>query len=486
VLKVLCLIGILSAATTLCLSAETDEWNSYGGDIGSQHCSRLRQIDSANVKDLKLRWVWKPSEMQLVSGREIKVGPFQATPIVVGNLLIFPTPLNRVVALNSETGAIVWTFDPRSYEKVPLITSMGFIHRGVAMWRGTSKEGPRIYFNSRQRLWALNLQDGTPIKTFGGGGSIDLARNLRRPGKPWFVNSTSPPIIIGGVLIVGHCVSDIGNYKTDTTGEVQAFDVLDGHTLWKFNTVLDDGSWSKGTAPWLNDGHTNVWGPLSGDESQNAVFVPVSAPGSDHYGGARIGDNQLSDSIISLDVRTGRRRWSFQTVKHDLWDYDLAAAPIVADLKSGRGSKPLVIQLTKTGFVFVFDRISGRPLWPISEIRTPSSDVPGESAARSQPTTTAIDPLCRQGFGSGDVIDLSSALKKAAILRISRYRTGKLFTPPSLQGTVSMPGIFGCVNWGGGAFWPERGMLIPELCTAMSPPLRGDRDEPFGDPENMG
>lgn len=456
----------------------------YGGDPGGMKYSPLEQINRSNVGQLELAWTWQTGEEPIPEYKQpvrwqdpVRPGAFEATPLMIGDTLYLSTAYNRVVALDANTGLELWSYDPRAYEwGRPPYGATEFMHRGVAAWTdGTER---RIFINSRWRLIALDAATGMPIPTFGQGGEIDLTKDLI-----WEVFSrlhymqTSPPVIYQDLVIVGSGVPDGFGYRRNPPGDVQAFDVRTGERVWSFHTVPQKGEFGNDTwqdGSWSYTGSTNVWGPITVDEERGLVYLPVSAPNSDFYGGHRKGDNLFAESIVCLDANTGERVWHFQTVHHGLWDYDLSAPPNLVTIHVDGRTIDAVVVLGKTGFAYVFDRVSGEPVWPIEERPVPQSDVPGERTSPTQPFPTKPPPFSKQGFSSDDLIDFTPELRAEALEVISEYRLGPIFTPPSLEGTVIM-GEGGGANWGGAAFDPEtailyvRAMNFPTLIKLVKP-----------------
>ncbi|MGH7468051.1 MAG: amidohydrolase family protein [Longimicrobiales bacterium] len=455
------------------------DWPSYAGDPGAMKYSALTNINRSNVTQLKLAWEWRPGEKNIRdtdTTRAARPGDFQVTPIVINDTMYLSTPFNRVIALEAGTGRELWSYDPGAYKPGQPSNGTGFVHRGVAVWSGNER---RVFMNSRWRLIALNGKTGRPIASFGTNGEVDLTKNLRRPVKLIHYTNTSPPVVWRNLVIVGNGVGDRLVYKSDPPGDVQAFDVMTGKLVWRFNTIPDAGEFGVNTweeESWKTIGHTNVWAPFSVDAERGIVYLPVSTPSNDYYGGARKGDNLFAESLVALDARTGKRIWHFQTVHHGLWDYDIPAPPVLYTATvNGRGVDAVAV-LGKTGFVYAFERVSGAPIWPIEERAVAPSDVPGERAARTQPYPTKPRPFTRQGFTEDDVIDLTPEIKQLALAELAKWRTGPLFTPPSLQGTVVQPGVIGGAGWGGGAYDPEsqtlyiKGTNQPALMRLISLP----------------
>jgi quinoprotein glucose dehydrogenase len=436
------------------------EWPFYGGDQAGTRWSRAADINRANVSTLEVAWTWKPGEKPLPEFRT-QPGSFENTPLMIDNVLYISTPYNRVVALDAESGRELWAYDPRAYEAGQVPNGTGFVHRGVAAWR--DKGQLRIFLNSRDRLICLDARTGEPVSSFGVKGAISLVADLKWRVDPKQFTSTSPPIVFKDLVIVGNGVADRLAYPKDPPGDVRAFDAKTGRRVWTFHTVPQAGelgveTW--GHDSWKVTGHTNVWAPMTLDERRGLVYLPVSTPSNDFYGGARPGQNLFAESIVCLDAVTGVRKWHFQTVHHGLWDYDLPSPPNLVSIKPDGRAVEAVVQLTKQGLVFVFDRLTGRPLWPIEERPVPPSDMAGEQASPTQPFPTKPPPLTELGAAEADAFDLTPELHAAALTELRKLRLGPIYTPPSVQGTLQRPGIIGGANWGGAAFDPSSGRLF--------------------------
>jgi quinoprotein glucose dehydrogenase len=441
--------------------AAAQEWPYHGGDPGETHYSKLALINRDNVRNLKPAWEWKTGETPLP---EFKTTPgmFQSTPLMIGGVLYLSTPYNRVVALDAATGREIWTYDPKAYEQGQVPNGTGFVHRGVAAWRDGKAGKLRIFMNSRSRLIALDAETGKPVRTFGDNGIVNLVAGLRWETDPKQYTNTSPPVVYKDLVIVGNGVADRLVFKKDPPGDVRAFDARTGKLAWTFYTVPRAGeygieTWGNGSEKFT--GHTNVWAPMTLDASRGLLYLPVSTPSNDFYGGARPGQNLFGESLVCLDAATGKRKWHFQTVHHGLWDYDLPGPPVLAAIHVNGRKIDAVVQLTKTGWAFVFDAVSGQPVWPIEERPVPASDVPGEHAWPTQPFPTKPPPFSEQGVTLEDAFDLTPELKAEAQAALRKLRIGPVFTPPSLEGTAMRPSIIGGANWGGGALDPETGML---------------------------
>ncbi|MGQ0640127.1 MAG: pyrroloquinoline quinone-dependent dehydrogenase [Gemmatimonadaceae bacterium] len=448
------------------------EWPAYGGDPGGQKYSPLADINRGNVSRLTLAWTWETGEQAIrdtASTRAARPGMFQATPVMVNDTLYLSTPFNRVVALDPATGAKYWEFDPGAYRPGQPSNGTGFVHRGVAVWSDSSER--RVFINSRWRLIALNAATGQPVTSFGAGGEVDLTSGLSRPVEKRHYTNTSPPVVWRDLVIVGNGVGDRLVYKGDPPGDVQAFDVRTGQRRWRFKTVPEAGEFGNDTwenESWRYVGHTNVWAPFTVDTARGYIYLPVGTPSNDWYGGRRLGANLFGESIVCLNAQTGERVWHFQVAHHGLWDYDLPAPPNVVTLQAAGGNVDAVILPTKQGWIFVFDRVTGKPVWPVEERPVPASEVPGERAWPTQPAPTLPASVALQGFGHNDVIDFTPDIKAAAVAELARYTSGPLYTPPSEVGTVTMPGSIGGVGWGGAAFDPVSKTLYVKASNSPS------------------
>ncbi|MCI0433919.1 MAG: pyrroloquinoline quinone-dependent dehydrogenase, partial [Gemmatimonadetes bacterium] len=462
----------MPANRTVALNSAPIGWIAWGADAASTKHSPLTTIDRSNVNRLEVAWEWRPAETAIPdtdSTRAARPGNFQASPLAIGDTLFLSTPFNRVVALDARTGRELWSYDPGAYRAGQPSNGTGFVHRGVATW--TDGTGRRIFMNSRWRLIALDARTGRPIPSFGTDGEVDLAADLIWPVNRIHYTNTSPPLVVGDIVIVGNGVGDRLTYRNDPPGDVQAFDVRTGRRVWRFNPIPRPGEFGHETwedRSWSYTGHTNVWAPMSADLERGLVYLPVSTPSNDFYGGDRKGDNLFGESLVCLDAKTGRRVWHYQIVHHGVWDYDLPTAPILASVRVNGTLRDVVVQLTKQGFAFVFDRVTGEPVWPIEERPVASSDVPGERLAPTQPFPTRPAPFAKQGFAESDVIDFTPELKAFALDIVRRQRMGPLYTPPSLEGTVMMPGVIGGAGWGGGALDPTAGVLYVKASNSAS------------------
>ena len=438
------------------------EWPHVGSEQAQTKYSAAEEITAANVGELEIVWKWEPNEMPLEE-YDTRPGPFQATPVMIGNVLYLSTMYTRVAALDAETGAELWVFDPKAYEGGPKgVGPRGFKHRGIAYWNDGDVE--RIFLNSRDRLYAIDAATGELDAGFGESGSVLLTEGHGRPVTRYEFDQTSPPVVFEDLVIVGSRVPDRLQRKFDTPGTVQAFDARTGERRWIFFTIpqsIDDlGADTWEDESWRYTGHANVWGLMSLDAERGLLYVPTSTPSGDYWGGHRLGANLFAESLVCLDARTGRREWHFQTVHHGVWDYDLSAAPNLVTITVDGREIDAVAQVSKNGFTYVFDRVTGEPVWPIEERAVDTTtDVPGEVLYPTQPFPTRPPPFSGQGVSLEDANDLTPEIHALAVEEMQRFRLGPLFTPPSLQGTLQRPGSSGGANWGGAAFDPETGLL---------------------------
>lgn len=477
------LAAVWAVATALSAaddSASSTDWPSFGNDPGNTRYSPLSQIDASNFARLEIAWRWTSSS-QKVTGENprIKPGQFKAVPIVIDGLLYVATELSQVVALDAGTGELVWELDPRSWE-AGRPANVGFQHRGVAYWQ--DGETRRIFVTTHdRRLISLDARTGATDPEFGKDGFVDLLpgdgeeRWGRRVNRR-LVTHSSPPAIVGSTVVVGSIIHDGATRQEAAPGHVQAFDARTGALRWIFHTIPQQGE--PGVETWENDswrkaGNTNVWTTMAVDEELGAVYLPVSTPTDDFYGGHRLGDNLYAESIVCLDAQTGERRWHFQAVHHGLWDYDFPTAPNLVDITVDGKRIPALAQVSKQAFTYVLDRRTGKPVWPVEERPVPPSDVPGERASPTQPFPTRPPPFDRQGTSDDVLIDLTPELKEEALEIAHGYRLGPLFTPPSLgAGTLILPSAGGGANWPGAAVDPETGILyVPSMTSPGVNPL---------------
>jgi len=448
-------ITLLAPVSTLLLLAA--DWPSWEGDAGGMKYSSLDQITKKNVKSLRIAWSFDVGDVS--DGKNYPTrSTFEATPLIVGGVLYISTPFCRVFALNAETGTRVWVFDPEIDKSTR--TNL-FVSRGVSYW--TSGGEKRIFLGDLAgRLWALDAANGRPVETFGTKGFVDLKAGMAEGFETAQYRVTSPPAVCGGAVITGALVTD--SQPQGPSGDIRAFDVLTGKLLWRFHTVPRPGEYGHDTwagESWKNRGGTNAWSVMSVDDKSRTVFAPLTSPSYDFYGGDRKGANLFGDSVVALDCATGKHKWHFQTIRHDIWDYDLPAQPLLAEVRREGKSVPAVAQVTKTGFVFLLDRRTGAPLFPVEERPVPRSNLPGEETWPTQPFPVKPPPFARQSMSADDVTTVLPESRRECLEMLEGAKVdARLFDPWSEQNQVIFPGLNGGANWGGAAFDPSAGVLF--------------------------
>jgi len=441
------------------------EWFYYGGDSASSKYSPVDDVTSQNVQRLGIVWQWKHGERTL---EEYGTVPFrfENQPLMVDGVLYVTTPYNNAAALDAETGKELWRFDSGAV-KLGGIPGTGFKHRAPALWRDTRDGNKlRVLLNTRNQLFSLDAQTGKPVESFGTGGVVSLTDGYPRPiSDIRHVNhGASPPVVYRDIVVVGSSVPDRYQMSNDPPGIVQGFDARTGRRLWVWNAIPQSPSdfgastWEEGS--WRFTGHANVWGPMSVDSGRGLLYFGTSTPSNDYYGGRRLGKNEPAESIVCLDITTGQRKWSFQMVHHGLWDYDNPAPPNLVTITVDGKRIDAVAQVTKQGFTYVFDRVTGSPVWPIVERPVATdTDVPGEKPWPTQPFPTRPPAFVRQGVSLDDANDLTPEIKALAQAEMKKYRLGPLFTPPTLRGTLQLPGNEGGANFSGAIWDAQAGRL---------------------------
>ncbi|MCI0417696.1 MAG: pyrroloquinoline quinone-dependent dehydrogenase [Acidobacteria bacterium] len=456
-------VGGATSKSSAPAAPPTGEWPVTGGDPGGSRYSPLTDINRSNVGRLKVAWTYRHGDYRSGWPDPFKGTAFECTPIVVEGRLIFTTPYNRVIALDPQTGRELWTFDPGIQKGRRFANLM--VNRGVAHWRDPAAKGAcasRVFLGTLDaRLIALDAAAGHPCRGFGKEGSVNLLAGIEPLVDFWEYNVTSPPTIVGNNVIVGSSIADEVR-RIQPSGAVRAYDARTGALVWRFNTIPQGEEFGVETwenESWRHTGGANVWSTITADLERNLVFLPVSSAGPDFTGIDRKGANLFSDSVVALDARSGMRRWHFQTVHHDLWDYDLAAPPLLVQVQHGGRKIDAVAQGTKGGFIFLLDRETGRPLFPVEERPVPASDVPAETSWPTQPFPLKPPALVPQRLTEADLWDSDPKHHQKCLERFRTLRNQGVFTPPSTQWTVLYPGTAGGVNWSGGAFEPKRSVL---------------------------
>jgi len=467
--------GAVTAPIVRTSRSKSGEWRYYGGDAGSTKYSPLDQINESNVKNLHVAWEWKAQNF----GRRPEFN-WEVTPLMIGSTLYFTAGTRRdAVAVDAATGETLWLY--RLDEGARGAGAVRQNNRGLAYWSDGSGDDRILLISPGYHLVALNAHTGRPIPTFGKEGLTDLFEGLDRPSvKPGQIGASSPAIVVGDVVVVGAALqSGISpTSKNNVAGYIRGYDVRTGKRLWTFHTIAQPGEFGHDTwegDSWRYTGNTGAWAPLSADLELGYVYVPVETPTADFYGGHRLGNNLFGESLVCLDARTGKRVWHFQLVHHGVWDWDPPTAPTLLDIKVDGKLIKAVAQITKQAWVYVFDRVTGKPVWPIEERPVPQSSVPHERTSPTQPFPSKPAAFDRQGFGLDDLIDFTPELKAEAIRIASQYQIGPMFTPPSVvdsggkRATITLPSPTGGANWQGGAADPETGMLYVASITYASP-----------------
>lgn len=441
-------------------------WPAYGGDAGGHRYSRAAQINTDNVDSLQVAWIYKTGDL-ISRGDVIDDAAAEGTPILVGNSLIFCTPFNEVIALDPASGEEKWRFDPDiDLNQRP---ANQYVCRGVSHWHDPASDdacASRILMGTNDgRLMAIDADSGKRCVDFGNNGEvrIDPGMELLWPGE---FQITSPPAIVDDTVIVGSAIGDNAR-AVAPVGSVRAFDVRSGSARWDFDpvprAVTDPGrsSWQGSERP--SAGHANVWAPMSVDAERGLVFLPTSSPSPDFYGGLRPGDNRYANSVVALRADNGELAWGFQTVHHDVWDYDLPAQPGLYSVWRDGTVHDVVAQVTKTGMLFVLDRETGEPFLPVEERPVPQSAAAGEVLSPTQPFPVLTPPVVPQSLTPDDAFGITWFDKRACRTLIENSVSRSLFTPPSEQGTIFMPFTGGGANWGGTAFDPARNLLVVNM-----------------------
>jgi len=487
-----CVAAILAALLTAGplgqSGAPRGEWPTYGGDLGHTRYAALDQISAANFNDLEVAWRFKTDNL----------GPrpefnLQSTPLMVrGRLYSTGGTRRAVVALDAGTGELLWVHSEDEGAR-GAASPRQLSGRGLAYW-SDGKEERILYVTPGYRLIALDARTGNPIAGFGRGGAIDLKADLDPAmdltSAPIGLHAT--PIVAGNVVIVGAAFETGANPKSrrNIKGAVRGFDVRTGKRLWMFKTIPEPGE--VGHETWENDswaytGNTGVWAQISVDEELGMAYLPVELPTHDYYGGARPGNGLFGESLVAIDYRTGERKWHYQLVHHGLWDMDIPCAPILADIRVNGRTIKAVAQPSKQAFLYVFDRVTGQPIWPIEERPVPQGDTPGEKYSPTQPIPTRPLPYDRQGLAIDDLIDFTPELRAEAVKTIAQYRIGPLFTPPAVSraegpiATLAMATQAPATNWPGGSYDPETHILYVYSQSAVAtlglvPPADGTAD----------
>ena len=474
------------------------EWPTYGGDLGGTKYSPLDQIDAANFGDLEIAWRWQSSDAFMSKttpsggewwatsdvifealneedpdrwrdGQPPYTNNLKATPLMVGGRLFINMPTSSGAAVDARTGDTLWVYNPKTYETGTTTMTARWNQRGVAYW--SDGEAERVFWGtSNGYLICVEAASGRPCADFGENGRVDLMRDIPRADRDerdWLnallYSVQSPPIVVGDTVITPASISSYNITREAPPGWMRGFDPRTGRTKWTFHTIPQGdefGNDTWGGDSWRVTGKVGVWSMMSADAELGLLYLPTNTAAPDYYGGHRPGANLFAESVVALDLETGERVWHFQAVHHGLWDYDFPAAPNLVDIEvNGRPVKALA-QVSKQGFLYMFDRVTGEPIWPIEERQVATdTDLEGELLARTQPFPTRPAAFDYQGTSVADLVDFTPEIRQMAVEAVAGFRLGPLYTPLSLRGTIFRPSAGGGASWGGAAVDPETGML---------------------------
>ena len=459
-------------------STRNGEWPHYAADLKGTRYSPLDQINASNFNTLEVAWRFKTDH--LGTRPEFKL---EGTPLVVKGVLYATAGTRRaVVALDATTGELLWMHQLHEGTRAA-IAPRQLSGRGLAYWTDGKGDDRVLYITTGYRLVSLNAKNGEQTKSFGANGIVDLKQGvLYGKGQPIDLETGeigvhSTPVVVKDIVIVGSSMKEGHTVVThnNTKGLVRAFDVRTGKMIWQFNTIPRPGEFGNDTwlnESWATNGNTGVWTQISVDEELGLVYLPVESPTSDYYGGHRPGNNLFGESLVCVDLKTGQRKWHFQTVHHPIWNYDLSSAPILADITvNGRAIKAVALP-SKEAFLYVFDRVTGQPVWPIEERPVPKGDVPGEWYSPTQPFPTKPPAYGRNVFSTDEVIDFTPALRAEGLKNLERYKVGPMFNPPilgsvnGLLGAISATNATGGTNWPGSSYDPETHIVYAQASTS--------------------
>ncbi len=448
--------------------AQNSDWPAYGRDAGGSRYSPLDQINRGNVSKLKIAWTYHTGAAEVKAAAAGKAA-FESTPILVDGTLYLSTPYGRVIALDPEAGKEKWAYDP----KVDLNKEYSEVaSRGVSAWPAPSdrarngKAARRIFVATIDaRLIALDAATGKTFSDFGDGGQVDLKRDVRFGDYKGYQNYqvTSPPAVVGDLVVVGSAIGDNGGVEMER-GVVRAYDAVTGKLRWSWDPIPKDEH-DPARKTWAGDSSTktgaaNAWSIISADPERDLLFIPTGSPSPDFYGGERKGDNRYANSVVALKASTGKVVWHFQVVHHDLWDYDVASQPMLITVKRNGKEIPAVAVGTKMGMLFVLDRRDGKPVFPIEERKVPQTNMPGEQTSATQPFPTLPRPLVPHKLKAEDAWGLTDKDRDYCREKIASLRNEGIYTPPSLEGTLAVPGNVGGMNWSGMSFDAARNLLF--------------------------
>ena len=442
------------------------DWPHYAGDQGTQRYAPLPALTRDNFASLVFAWRYDSPDENIpgAGSEELWPGKHESTPIMAEGVLYNSSSFSQAYALDAATGATLWVHDPGSYS-AGTPPNFGFINRGLALWSAGATR--RIFLaTGDSRLIALDAEDGRPIEGWGDGGEVNLLEGLGQQVSNELYGVSSPPVVCGEAVAVGSSILEFPPRPDTPPGDVRAFNARTGELMWHFHSIPRDGEYGADT--WEDgsnnrNGAANVWTYMSCDEEAGLVYLPFGTPVNDSWGGNRPGDNLFAESVVAVDMNTGERRWHFQATRHGLWDYDLPAPPVLLDTPGGR---KLAAQVTKQAMLFVFDRVTGEPVWPIEDTPVPPSDVPGEKAAPTQPIPTRPAPFDRQDVTEANLNDLTPELHEEAREIFESFDSGPMYSPPTARGRLVLPGV--AASWSSAAYEPARGYLyVPSITLGM-------------------
>ena len=454
------------------------DWPHYAGDQGTQRYAPLPALTRENFASLVSAWLFTSPDDRIpgAGSDELWAGKHESTPIMADGVLYNSTSFSQAYALDAATGKPLWVNDPGSY-RAGTPPNFGFINRGLALWSSGGEK--RIFLaTGDSRLIALNAEDGRRIEDWGTDGEVNLLEGLGQEVSNDMYGVSSPPLVCGEAIAVGSSILEFPPRPDTPPGDVRAFNARTGELMWHFHSIPKDGEYGADT--WEDgsnnrNGAANVWTYMSCDEEAGLAYLPFGTPMNDSWGGNRPGDNLFGETLVAVDMNTGERRWHFQITRHGLWDYDLPSAPVLLDTPDGR---KLAAQPTKQAMLFVFDRITGEPVWPIKDTPVPPSDVPGEHTAATQPIPSRPAPFDRQDATEANLNDLTPELLAEAREIFDSFDSGPMYSPPTARGRLALPGV--AASWSGGAYDPTRGYLyVPSITLGMIlkvMPVGGDQE----------
>lgn len=464
------------------------QWPHYAGDAGATKYSSLDQINADNFKQLEVAWRWQSLDGSLNFDdidQEVSFGRMQGTPLMVDGVLYMITSLHQVAAIDAVSGKTLWHFNPEIYRNGAPVGALGFHQRGVAYWRAGTKA--RILVSTQDGfVYSLDARDGSVDQGFANG-RVDLTDGIPRATRDeldWQgaqpLGAVSPPIVVGDILVVSQITSNRPRFKERPPLWIRGYDIPTGKLVWTFHTIPLQGEFGNDTweeDSWRTAGNGGVWSMMSADLELGYVYLPTEAATNDFYGGHRPGDNLFTESLVALDARTGERVWHYQLVHHGVWDFDNPAAPNLIDITVDGRLIKAVAQVTKQGFTYVFDRVTGEPVWPIVETPVPQTALPGERLSSTQPIPSKPPAFARQGMSVDYLVDFTPEIRAEAEAILQEYTYGPLFTPPTLsvpggnRGTIILPGAGGGANWTGAGVDPVSGILYIPSSESPNAPL---------------